>query len=130
MSSPACGTPVSISSRGYDEPPAYYLHYPNRYYTVRRNDSEDNEEHDLEGVAMRERFEVAEVDGKFGLYLDGHQIGTSKLHCDCDNVREIILQAMERVEVEAGKALLRAKIEVQHLKSEVSRYRFPDTTGQ
>jgi len=47
--------------------------------------------------ALRDRFEVkTEPDGKFGLYLDGECIGTSKAHCDCDHAREVILKSVEK----------------------------------
>jgi hypothetical protein len=47
-------------------------------------------------MTMRERFEVKPYEKIFGLYLDGELIGTSKLHCDCDSTREIILRAVEK----------------------------------
>ena len=45
-------------------------------------------------LGLRERFDVTEVDGKFGLYLDGHLLGTSKTHFDCDAAREVIVAAL------------------------------------
>lgn len=44
---------------------------------------------------MRERFEVKPEGDKFGLFLDGELLGTSKAHCDCDHARELILKVIK-----------------------------------
>ena len=45
----------------------------------------------------RVTFEIKQLDEKtFGLFINQRLLGTAKTHCDCDLVREIIINNYEK----------------------------------